>query len=117
MSQNISTLYEQLNKMKNLIAQEQVNARRTFLEVAELWQDIKKDIVEIKMLQDASIEEQYIKMLLENGVSLKDAIKNLRQDLVIRLREDGTTVEVATALRVSRKTVERISKQSIGGKK
>ena len=106
----LSTLWQQLNKMKNIVAQEETNRRKAFLELAELWQDVRKDIVTIKMTQDASTEGQYIKMLIEDRVSLRDAIESLRQSLVARLRENGkTTVGAGEALGVSRKTIERIS--------
>ncbi len=110
----LSTLWQQLNKMKNIVSQEETSRREAFLELVELWQDVKKDVVEIKMLQDASIEDQYIKMLIENRASLLGAIESLRQGLVARLRENGkTTVEAGEELGVSRKTIERIS----GGKR
>ena len=59
----LSTLWQQLNKMKNIVSQEETSRREAFLALAELWQDVKKDVVEIKMTQDASIEDQSSKCL------------------------------------------------------
>ncbi len=102
-----------VRRNEEIIVEKGVIDRKNFFALANIWRDVCKEIVEIKMSLDDSVEDKYIKMILENGTSLKDAIESIKQSLVVHLRENGTTAKTADVLKVSRKTIERISKRRV----